>query len=72
VRLFAQGVAGDQAFGGEPGAVDIAGLETSSRDDRERILEVIGEALALRGEAVVAEALGEVAAVQVDRGLSPT
>ncbi len=54
-----RGSLSDQSLGGEPGAVDIAVGEPPAGDDRERILEAVGEVLTLRREAIVAKALGE-------------
>jgi hypothetical protein len=72
VGFLAQWVAADQAFCGEPGAVDIAGRQPLPGDDRQGVLVAVGESLSLSSEAVVTQALGEVAAVRRDRRFGRT
>ena len=66
VRLLAERVARDAA--GRPPRARRRGRRRRAAlgDGRERVLEPVGQALALGGEAVVAEALEQVAVVQLD------
>ena len=57
VRLLAQEVAFEQPIGGRARADQVACLQPTFGDDGQRVLEPVGEALALGGEAIVTEAL---------------
>jgi hypothetical protein len=72
MRLLAQWVPREQAFGGRVRSGQVAGSEPSLGHDRQRILEPIGQPFALGREAVVTEALEEIAGVLADRGLGAT
>ena len=66
VGLLAQRVPFEQAVGRLPRTDGVTGRESSLGDDRQRVLEAIRQPLALGGEAFVAEALEQVAVVQLD------
>ena len=64
VGLLTEGVPGDQPLRGEPCTVLVRGGESSAGHERQGILEPVGQPFAFGGEAVVTEALSEVAGVQ--------
>ena len=67
VGLLAQWVAGEESFRHAPGAVEVARVESLHGDGGEGVLVVIGEALPLGREALVAEPFSQIAAVQRHR-----
>ena len=68
VGLLAKHVAGEELLRGGPGADQAAVREPPLADLGERILVHVGQPFPLGSEALVAEAFGEVAAVELDRG----
>lgn len=72
VCLLAQEVARQEAMGGGPGSERIARREPALCDDREGVLEAVGEAFPLCRETVVTEAFEEVPVVELDGGLRTT
>ena len=69
MRLLAEEVALEQPFGRGPCPDRIVGGEPSLRHDRQGVLEAVGQAFTFGGEAIVTEALEQVAVVEVDGGL---
>ena len=68
VRLLAQKIAFEQSIGSGTGADEVASLEPTLGDDRQGVLETIGQPFTLGGEAIVTEALEQVTVVEVDGG----
>ena len=64
MRLLAERVAPDEPLRRFPRAIRVAGGQALRRDVGEGILVAVCQPLALRGEAVVPESLGEVATVE--------
>ena len=69
--LFAERIPGQQPLGSVARVVRVVGHEAALGDEREGVLEGVRQALALDGEALEAEALGEVAVVERDGVLGP-
>src|SRR5439155_24348163 len=69
VRLLPERVAYEQVRCGAPRTEGVAPLESMLGDRGEEVLVEIGQALAVGGEAFVAEALEEIAGVDPDRSL---
>ncbi len=65
MRLLAQGIAIEQALGELPGRGRITGRQSLLGDRRQGVLETVGQALALAGEAVVPEPFEQVAVVEL-------
>ena len=67
MRLLAERIAGEEQRGGLARALDVTGGQARVGDGREGVLVQIRDALAVGREALVAEALGEVAAIERER-----
>src|SRR5918994_6955781 len=66
MALLAQGIAREQAFSRDPGSVQIVVAQPLIGGSRQAVFVAIGESLALLGEAIVPETLGEIARVELD------
>ena len=66
MRLLAERVALEQAVGSRTSSGRVAGGQSPFGDDRQRVLESVGQSFALGGEAIVTETLEQVSVIELD------